>query len=257
MKRLILAALAAAALSASCVGAFGLSGNGKVVDDERAVGGFSAIDVSGSADVRVHKAARARVVVTADSNLQEYFDASVLGSKLRLGWKPMTLVTRVTKLVVDVYLPELEGVELSGSCGMVIEDDFSGDSLYMNLSGSGSVSAASLRYGELSMEISGSGRVEAAGTLAMVRADLSGSGGLRLEGKGDEMTLSVSGSGSAETGKFACARVKAGISGSGDVSVFATETLDASMSGSGSVSYRGNPRINSKSSGSGSMRSLD
>lgn len=257
MKRLMVAALVAAAFSVSCVGAFGLSGNGKVVDDERAVGGFSSIDVSGSTDVRVHKAPQARVVVTTDSNLQEYFDASVRGSTLHLGWKPMTLVTRVTKLVVDVYLPELEGVDLSGSCDMVVEGDFSGDSLEMDLSGSGSVSAASLRYGELSVEISGSGRVEAAGSLGEVRADLSGSGGLALEGKGDEMSLSVSGSGTVDADKFSCARVKVGISGSGDVAVFATETLDASMSGSGSVSYRGNPRINSKSSGSGSMRSLD
>lgn len=247
--------LAVAVVSASC--AFGLAGNGDVEAVEREARGFSSIEVSGSAVVRVRKAPSPRVVVTTDSNLQSAFDVSVRGSTLRLGWKPGTMVTRATKIEVDVYLPELEGLSLSGSCELETMDGFSGDSLAISQSGSGSIEASRLSYRRVEVGLSGSGSTALSGSMDKIAVKSSGSGEVRLDGEGDGASLEMSGSSVVDAEGFACDEVRIVISGSGKASVSARKTLDVTVSGSGTVRYKGDPRVSAKTSGSGTVRPLD
>ena len=247
--------LAVAAIGASC--AFGLAGNGDVEAVERDARGFSSIEVSGSAVVRVRKAPFTRVVVTTDSNLQSAFDVSVRGSTLRLGWKPGTMVARVTRIEVDVYLPELEGLALSGSCELETMDAFSGDSLAIAQSGSGSIGASRLSYRRVEVGLSGSGDTSLSGAMDAISVKSSGSGKVRLDGEGEGVSLEMSGSSVADAEGFACDEVRIVISGSGKATVNARKALDVTASGSGTVRYRGDPRVSAKTSGSGTVRPLE
>lgn len=225
MNRLsFVAATAAAALAlSSCAvqDAFGLFGSGRVVQSERPVAAFVAVHSAGSAQVRIHKAATQRVVVTADDNIQELFEVGVKGGTLWLSFKPGTSVSRVSKLVVDVYTPELDGLALSGSGGASFEDRFSGERLDLSVGGSGSVSGE-LRY-------------------SLVAASISGSGSVRLSGEGRELRLSSAGSGSFRCAAYRAETVDVALSGSGSAEVYASESLSAAVVGSGSVRYRGSP----------------
>ncbi|HPE90017.1 MAG TPA: head GIN domain-containing protein [Spirochaetales bacterium] len=253
MNKVFLLAIAVA--SASC--AFGLAGNGDVEAVEREARGFSSIEVSGSAVVRVRKAPSTRVVVTTDSNLQSAFGVSVRGSALRLGWKPGTMIGKVTRIEVDVYLPELEGVSLSGSCELEAMDGFSGDSLSISQSGDCSVAATRLSYRRVEVGLSGSGDTSLSGVMDAIIIKSSGSGAARLGGEGDSASFAISGSGVVDAEGFACDEVRITVSGSCKASVYARRTLDVTASGSGTVLYGGDPRVSARTSGTATVRPVD
>ena len=84
---------------------------------------------------------------------------------------------------------------------------------------------------------------------------LSGSGDINLEGKTEELDLSISGSGDIDTRNLKSSEVYAKISGSGNISTYATESFDGRISGSGEIAVYGKPEHVSRSiSGSGSIR---
>lgn len=213
---------------------FGVVGSGKVVSSERSVGAFDQVASGGSAEVRIHKGPATRVVVTTDDNIQEYFRVEVSGGVLSLGYEPGTMIARTSKLVVDVYMPSLEGASVSGSGDMSLVDPFRGDSFSATVSGSGSISG-SVRYEKASIRISGSGKV-------------------KLDGSADELALIVSGSGKFDCDKLAARTASVTLSGSGDAEFSVSGRLDALISGSGDVRYRGKPAVNAHVSGSGKVR---
>ena len=117
--------LALAVLTVSCTGnpswggtiglkSFGLvSGNGKVTTEERAVSGFTAVSLSGSGSLRVHEGGF-KVEVIADSNILPYIVTELVGTELRIGFKPGIGIARTTRLEFDVTMPGLAGIRVSG-----------------------------------------------------------------------------------------------------------------------------------------------
>ncbi len=230
-------AVAAALLSLmSCAArpADALAGNGRVVESERAVAAFTRVESGGSALIRLRKGPVHRVVVTTDQNLQEHFDVRNSGSTLSLSFKPGTSVSRVSKLVVDVYAPSLEAVTLAGSGSAEFMDAFSGDSLGVILSGSGSLS------GRVSYEA--------------LNLSLSGSGSASLSGSGESLRLSITGSGSFKGRNYAVREASGVLAGSGGAEIAASAALTVTIAGSGSVRYYGSPVLKTTIGGSGSVR---
>jgi hypothetical protein len=217
MRAFAFAIVLAAATSSACADV--VIGNGKVEAERRTVPAFSSISVGGSGTLKVHRGGQ-RLTITSDSNILPYVTTEVSGSELKIGLKPMTSITRMTKLEFDVSLPELEGVEISGS-GSAFVDAFDGDDFKARLSGSGSMKA-SLDYEKAALSASGSG-------------------GFDVEGDFGSLDLRLTGSGEADIT----------ISGSGNVEIRASEKLAASLSGSGEVRYWGDPRVEQRVSGSG------
>jgi hypothetical protein len=111
---------------------------------------------------------------------------------------------------------------------------------------------------EMTISISGSGTVQ----FSELKGDemdvrISGSGNAAIEkGTADEMEVDISGSGKLQAEHFSVSELSVNISGSGTCRITVTDELDARLSGSGSVYYHGNPEVNSKASGSGKVRSL-
>jgi carbon monoxide dehydrogenase subunit G len=116
-----------------------------------------------------------------------------------------------TELHVDVTVPTLDEVTLSGS-GRIAVADVAADDFTVTLSGSGSVDAS---------------------------------------GTADRLTVTVSGSGDAELGSLVTRAAHAVVSGSGRIVLDAAESLDASVPGSGAIVYAGDPNVTSSITGSG------
>lgn len=247
-------------------------GNGKVETEVRALPSFRSVSFSGSGEMRVHHGAQ-KVAVTADSNILPYLETKVSGDRLSIGLKPGTVILSPSKLIVEVTLPELESVTMSGS-GNALVDPFEGDELALTISGSGSVEAA-LDYRRAAMKLSGSGSCEISGSVDEANYDISGSGSVeaalrceriavkvsgsgpcRLSGSADEASYEVSGSGSIRARDFATKRTELRIGGSGDAEIRASDRLELVVSGSGSVRYYGSPELTQRLSGSGSIRKV-
>ncbi len=241
MKRPILwwtAALAVLLPLASCgsrvsASPLGLAGNGDVVARELRVSGFDAVDFGGSGILRFHRAPAHRVVVTLDSNLQESFRAELRGSTLELGFKPGFQINRYSKLEIDIYLPELKGITLSGSAEAALLDSFRGSTFQAVLSGSGRL------IGELRMD--------------RIRVTMSGSGNVELGGEADRLEVEISGAGTAKAARLEVRSARAVLTGLGFLDLRVRDELDIQVSGAGRVRYYGDPKLKSAVTGSGTV----
>jgi hypothetical protein len=85
---------------------------------------------------------------------------------------------------------------------------------------------------------------------------ISGDGNVVLNGQGQALDCTISGSGNIEALDFPVQTAKITISGSGNARVDVSEQLDVVISGSGDVEYRGDPQLNSQVSGSGKVKKI-
>jgi hypothetical protein len=232
------------------VGAFAdiVIGNGKVETERRSVPAFSSISVGGSGTLRVHRGAQ-KLELTCDSNILPYITATVSGGELRIGFKPFTSVNNPTKLLFDVTLPELRGVNLSGS-GEAHIDAFKGAGFSAAISGSGGMKAE-LEYESVALKLSGSGGFDAKVKAGRFDLAASGSGGAFVNGSADRVGIVLTGSAELGARDFAAQDARIAASGSSRMEIRAARSLDVTLSGSGELRYWGNPSLSQRVSGSG------
>jgi hypothetical protein len=193
----------------------GIRGSGDIITEEREVREFNEIKSSGSFDIFIEVGPARSVKITFDDNLIDIIETDVRGKTLRIGNEESYSSDRVCK--VEITIPELEAVSLSGS-GNVEVKNLKGDAFECSISGSGNIEVAG-EVREVELKISGSGEIEAEDLVA------------------DD------------------AYVK--ISGSGDVRLQARESLEGRVSGSGSIYYSGNPQsLSTNVSGSGRIKKI-
>lgn len=140
---------------------------------------------------------------------------------------------------VDVYITmkEVEGLSVSGSGKLVIEDKFNTK--------------------HLDLSVSGSGNMELKTDASAIDASISGSGKIHLSGSSNNNKLSISGSGKFNAEDLESERYDISISGSGSSKIHVKSEINARISGSGSVYYKGSPsKVNSKTSGSGKVKKM-
>ena len=182
-------------------------GSGKVISEARNVSGFSSVELQGSANVDVTLGNSESVIVTADDNILPLIETNVQNGQLIIRDKANTNINPSSPVRVNVTIQALKGITLSGS-GKINVSQMTGDSLMINLSGSGSITVT--------------------GAVTAVNISLPGSGNISCGGL---LTKS--------------AKVK--LDGSGDIEIYASQSLDAGILGSGSIRYSGNPAQVSKS----------
>lgn len=142
------------------------------------------------------------------------------------------------ELTINVTVPDLNSVHLSGSGRIEVNDFTSQNDLEIDISGSGQIDLNAFSGAEkMYVDISGSGTVTAYDemtSLKKLNINISGSGGYKgFPVKSDECKINVSGSGTCQ--------------------VSVRNTLEVSIGGSGVVYYRGNPSITSHTNRAGSI----
>lgn len=127
-----------------------------------------------------------------------------------------------------------------------------------SVSGSGNITNSNnLKGDDINLSVSGSGEIQLYVACKSIDAHISGSGEIELQGLSDAIDLHISGSGDLNSIEMEANRLEAHISGSGSAKVHVKDEIDAHISGSGKIRYKGNPsKIREKVSGSGSVKSL-
>lgn len=210
-----------------------IKGDGDIVTETRDVKDFDGLNVSGSGAIRVKQGAAFKVEVRVEENLLPYLMTEVeADGDLHIYFSKN--VRDVDGLVINVTMPVLKSVNLSGSAELTTEGVFESTSLDLTVSGSGEIRMDFIDYDDIKVQLSGSGYIGLEGTAGELNARISGSGDIvAIECPVRDADIHVSGSGSAKV----------------DVS----QKLTAHISGSGDVYYQGNPVINSEISGSGRL----
>ena len=187
---------AAAALVACSV----TTGSGNVISETRTVSGFTKIDLSGAGDVIIEQNGTEALTIEAEDNLMPKLTSEVVDGTLRLGEKSNMTIHLTKPVTYRVSMKDVSGLMISGS---------------------GTVTAASITAPSLAVDLSGSGKITVGGTV-------------------DQQDLTISGSGEYQA------------KGSGNATVTVSDRLDAQLSGSGQLTYYGNPpQVTQEVSGSG------
>ena len=212
-------------------------GSGNLITETRDVSNFERVDLSGSGDVIITQGEEESLTVETDNNLMQHVTTNVRGRTLHLGMNiRQTGFASPTRLVFTLQVKDLTGLDLSGS-GSIAAATLTTDRLDADLSGSGALAIDEIRADQLRLDLNGSSNVQVAGEVNSLNIDISGSSDVRA-------------------GDLRSDAVNVQISGSGATTVWAVEKLNVDLSGSGSVRYYGEPTLDSSTSGSGTVRGL-
>ena len=165
--------------------------NGKIVSQERVASDFQSITLSGVANVNVHPGEAYKVEVTTDDNLQDFISIESKNGVLYITSKDNKNL-RPTKLNVDVHLPELKSINLSG-VGSVKLSNGNALNLQISLSGVGSIDAENYQVQNITIQNSGVGSAKIWATESL-KGTLSGVGNVSYKGN-PEVNIKVSGVG--------------------------------------------------------------
>ncbi len=214
-----------------------LDGNGVWKVEERFVSEFYGVENQTSFDVEIVSDSTYAVQVWADDNLLDEIDTRVRNGNLIIETDNDRCLSSEHKIMVEVRMPEIDHVELTGS-GNIDVYDFDCNRLTVRNSGSGDIDMTNVV------------------SISEVEVTLTGSGNINLWGKARSGEFVLSGSGDLFAEDFRMDRCTAVNSGSGDMYCFASEYLNANLSGSGDIIYSGNPtELIQTDNGSGSIRS--
>jgi hypothetical protein len=128
----------------------------------------------------------------------------------------------------------------------------------VGLGGSGSMDVEGVLKGEqVKVSVAGSGSVTTAVESGDLDASIAGSGDIKLNGKANNTHISISGSGNLKAGDLKTDAADISIAGSGDVRMEINKSISARIAGSGSVNYTGNATaVLITSAGSGRVTKL-
>ena len=212
-----------------------IKGNGNLLTSEKSVSTFEKIATHGFAEVLYYASEEHRVVVTVDSNLEQFVEIYTKNNVLNIGVRK-NVSCSFTKYLVEVYAPVLTGVSLDGFGA------FEGMDM--------------IAVSKFESTISGSGFIKGAFECENFSAKISGFGELTITGNSKNTHIDISGSGKFNGKEFETKNATVNISGFGNVYMWVNDHLKATISGSGNLYYSGEPKVDSSVSGSGRIKKM-
>ena len=200
-----------AAVAALALAGCGIGDDGPRTTQTRDLADFTRIDNRTSVDVRLRVGGPQRVRVRAGENVIDDVGTEVHDGTLHVTFDHDGFGG--TDVVVEASVPELAGIEVSGS---------------------GDVDATGIDADAFE-----------------VRSD--GSADIELEGAVGRLVVFLDGSGDADLAGLTAREARVAVGGSGGVDVRAEERLKVDLDGSGDVRYQGDPALTQNDDGSGEI----
>jgi hypothetical protein len=260
---LIPAPLIALSLLAACGSANGETrvakdGNGPLSTRSFNLGGFDAVVLAASDDVRIVRGDAFSVTATATAEILDRLQITVDGDTLKIGrkrtgtWFNWNDNQRSAKITVT--LPTLKQAVLAGSGDMRV-DTTAADQFEGKIAGSGNLDIATSPAKKIDLSVAGSGNLRAQSVAAdALEANIAGSGDLTVSGTTKTAELSIAGSGDIDAGALTAEFANASVAGSGNIRVRATVKAETSIIGSGDIEVAGTNDCAVSKRGSGDVR---
>ncbi len=204
--------------------------------ETRDVSGFSEVAFAVAGEVSIDIGDKYSVILEGDKSYISEIETKVYGDELKIK-REKWFDSGNKKVVVRITMPKLEGISLSGSGKVTVNDPLTGGDLDIGISGSGKAFLKEVALQDVECSISGSGSLNIAGS-----------------GTIGSLEINISGSGDYLGEATRVGTLEANISGSGSCDCYVTDMLRAAISGSGNIVYSGNPKIDAAVSGSGKVR---
>lgn len=134
-----------------------VSGSGNIQTEQRNVGEFKSVDVSGAFKIEIVAQKDFSVEVEADDNILPLVKTEVENGVLKISRESRFLSRG--KVLVRVSAPNIENLEVSGASKVALKD-LSNESLNLDVSGASKIEING-KTSELKMEISGASKINA------------------------------------------------------------------------------------------------
>lgn len=230
-----------------------VTGNGNVITETRNTAPYDKIAAGGSFDVILVKGKEGEISLEGEENILSIIETEVEGDKLKIRFKKGVRFTYRHKVTITVPFEDLNEVSFAGSGNLRSSDVIKASKIEASLAGSGDVDLP-LEGDEIRVSVSGSGELKARVQSQNLIAALAGSGDILLDGSTQSIEVKVSGSGNVRARSLESKTAKVSIAGSGDVEVVSRDEIYARVSGSGDIDYYGKPaKEDIKVSGSGKV----
>lgn len=208
------------------------------------------ISLSTKIDCHLYQSEEARLEVIAPSTerLSDLYhriegDKLVIYDRALKGRKQSDSVDLAHHLAINLYLPDVQEIDLSGACTLEAKTPLKAHKLSIDVSGAGFVKADKVDCDALEVDCSGAVRCEiGALTARRVDADLSGAVSLSLGGVTEHLEGDFSGAIHADLGELKSRTAMLEASGACSVQVYATDRLECEVSGTASLEYAREPK---------------
>lgn len=216
----------------SCIYTEGVNGNGNVVEEQRDVASFQAVDAGGAFKIILSEAGEEALLIEADENLLPLIRTEVRNGVLKIYSEKN--IGHAEALNIYIRFKNIERIDVSGAVDVQSKTPVHADKFRIKGSGAS----------EIKLEL----------ITEMMDCDFSGASEIKLLGRADFCNISLSGASELHAYDFEVREMDLDISGAGEARVFVSEKLDAGASGAASVRYKGNPVVKSSESGASSIR---
>jgi hypothetical protein len=211
-------------------------GSGKQASEDRKVGDFSKISISGGYRVILKQDSSRAIKITADDNLLKYIKTETSGDMLRIYTKKN--LCNSGEMTVNIGVRNLEEIKASGA--VEVESD-------------GLVKTQDLR-----LKLSGATKVTMDLNAANVTTSGSGATELNLKGQATSHNIDLSGVGHVYALDFVVGSCDIQTSGAGHCDVNVLNSLSVHSSGASEVRYKGNPsNVSNDKSGASSLEKIN
>jgi hypothetical protein len=201
-----------------------ITGSGNVVTQEEPITGFDKVNISYSFEANISQGESFSVVIRVDDNLVEHLQVVKQGSTLKIGLDPNRDYSIINATMeAEVTMPELVGLDLSGSSDVNVSGFESTKSLLVDLSGNSALL----------------GDIQAGDT----RFDISGNSSVTLSGSAGDLTIDASGNSEVDLSDFPVSDANVDAGGASVVTVNLSGSLNADASGKSNIYYLGDPTL--------------
>ncbi|MCO6496866.1 MAG: DUF2807 domain-containing protein [Chitinophagaceae bacterium] len=206
----------------------------------REVKDFNSIVVSGPIDVLLtHGDQNSLVVSVSDYRKNALIQTDVSDNTLKISLKPAKIrINNKVSYKVYISYKQLESLTASGACSAAFADPFTGEKLFVQLSGASSIK----------------GNINT----SRLRAKLSGASDASFDGSADELKLDCSGASDFKSYNLTVEKFSGKLSGASDAKITVTASVAAEITGASDLFIKGNPPMSDvKKSGTASVKFID
>ena len=129
---------------------------GDAISQERSVADFNGIIVNGIGNVNIYRSESYKLIVNADSEIQDMIETQVNGDFLHIDVKIRGISFRRinTTITIDVYMPEIKSLSANGATEIKIADGKTSD-LEIQISGASRIDAENYEAQNVDIALSG------------------------------------------------------------------------------------------------------
>ncbi len=188
------------------IGGKRVTGNGVMATQQRNLGNFNGVDVSGPMKVYISQNPVSSIKIEADENLLEYIEIENHGDVLEISTRRGYNLRPRAGIAIYITAPSFEKLAVTGSGNLKSQTKIAnGKNMEVSVTGSGDVL----------LDIDA----------PAIHTEITGSGAIRVNGSTRNLSTDITGSGELHAFDLLSESVDVEISGSGEVEVFASKQL--------------------------------